>query len=61
MSEVFEVFYFHDSNKGYLFFRNSLKDLRVLDCLASNGKLYQICRVVGKKGSLYWFVLARVV
>ena len=35
------------------FFRKSLKEFRVLDCLASSGKLFQRCRVDGKKESLY--------
>ena len=28
-----------------VFFRKSLKEFRVLDCLASNGKLFQRCIV----------------
>ena len=35
------------------FFRKSLKEFRVLDCLGSSGKLFQRCRVDGKKESLY--------
>ena len=35
------------------FLRKSLKEFRVLDCLASGGKLLQRCRVDGKKESLY--------
>ena len=35
------------------FLRKSLKEFRVLDCLASSGKLLQRCRVDGKKESLY--------
>ena len=39
------------------FLRKSLKEFRVLDCLASSGKLLQRYRIDGKKESLIDFFL----
>ena len=40
-------------NGYYVFLRKSLKEFKVLDCLASSGKLFKRCTVDGKKESLY--------